>query len=141
LYEIRLMPTYITSNNAPPRAQGGTATSSRSIAPTRAGQPAFFQLVPVAVVLPAGSIGVAYSETITAQGGTAPYSYALSTGSLPPGLALSSSGVISGTPTAAGTYSFSVGVTDANLFQGYQNFSITIATASSGGGGNWGWIG
>ena len=131
------MTTFITSNNAPPTPGGGQAVPSQNIAPTRAGLPAYFQLVLVAVVLPGGSIGAAYSETISAQGGTAPYVFTLS-GSLPPGLALSSSGVISGTPTTAGTYSFAVEVTDANLFQGFQNFSITI---SPGGGGNWGWIG
>jgi hypothetical protein len=49
--------------------------------------------------LPPGTDRVAYSQTITASGGTAPYTYTVA-GSIPPGLTLSSSGILSGTPTA-----------------------------------------
>jgi hypothetical protein len=49
--------------------------------------------------LPNGQVGVAYNATLTAQGGTTPYSWSLSSGTLPPNLSLSSAGVISGTPT------------------------------------------
>src|SRR5277367_4166312 len=52
--------------------------------------------------LPNGQVGVAYSQTLTATGGTAPYTWALTTGTLPAGLAFSTStGAITGTPTAA----------------------------------------
>ena len=50
--------------------------------------------------------------TLVANGGTLPYTWSLAGGTLPTGLTLSSSGVISGTPTAAGTFSFTVRVTD-----------------------------
>jgi hypothetical protein len=67
--------------------------------------------------LPAGSVSVgggAYPSTaLSATGGTGPYTWALSTGNLPTGLTLSSSGMISGTPTTAGTFSFTVTVTDS----------------------------
>jgi len=50
--------------------------------------------------LPSGSVGTAYSQTVTASGGTAPYTYSISNGKLPDGLILgSSTGEISGTPT------------------------------------------
>ena len=65
---------------------------------------------------PSGSVGDAYSYAYTVGGGTAPLTVALSPGSgpLPPGLTLSSAGVLSGTPTTVGSYSWEVRVTDAN---------------------------
>jgi hypothetical protein len=55
---------------------------------------------------------VPYSQTLVATGGITPYTYSLTAGSLPPGLSLSSTGAISGTPTAVGASSFTVTVTD-----------------------------
>lgn len=61
-------------------------------------------------------VGVPYSATCTAAGGTAPYNWAIVAGSLPPGLALSSttgtSVTVNGTPTTIGAYSYAVQVTD-----------------------------
>lgn len=62
--------------------------------------------------LPNGQIGIAYSATLSAAGGTAPYTWSVASGSLPPGLSLSSSGLISGTPAGVGTSRFTVQVTD-----------------------------
>jgi hypothetical protein len=55
--------------------------------------------------LPDASYGSAYTpaQTLTATGGTAPYTFSVTTGSLPPGMSLSTAGVLSGTPTAAGS--------------------------------------
>jgi hypothetical protein len=65
--------------------------------------------------LPSATVNTAYSATLAATGGTAPYTFSLAANtSLPAGLTLSATGVISGTPTAAGTTSFSVDVTDAS---------------------------
>jgi hypothetical protein len=56
-----------------------------------------------------------YSSTIVVSGGVTPYTFALASGSLPPGLTLNpNTGVISGSPTATGTYSFAVQVTDSS---------------------------
>jgi hypothetical protein len=64
--------------------------------------------------LPAGSLGSTYSATVTGNGGTQPYSWSLSAGTLPAGLVLSaSSGSISGTPTAAGTFTFTLQLRDS----------------------------
>ncbi len=63
--------------------------------------------------LPTGTVGTAYSATLTASGGTPPYSWQVTSGSLPGGLALASDGVVSGTPTVAGTSAFSVQVADS----------------------------
>ena len=64
--------------------------------------------------LPAAVEGQNYSQTLQASGGTAPYKWSLNPGgSLPVGLTLSDSGVISGTPTEAGSFSISVSVSDS----------------------------
>lgn len=91
---------------------------------------------PVAQSLPLGTTGVLYSVTISASGGTSPYTFALVSGALPPGLSLNpATGVISGTPTTIGGYTFTIAVTDFNGSVGNQSFAITIiAPAASGGG-------
>ena len=63
---------------------------------------------------PSGTIGAVYSYAYTPTGGTAPLVVSLWSGTLPTGLTLSSTGVLSGTPTVAGSYSWVVRVTDAN---------------------------
>ena len=63
--------------------------------------------------LPSASVGVAYSQSLAAQAGDGSYSWSLSSGTLPTGLTLSTQGVVSGTPTVAGTSNFSVQVTSA----------------------------
>ena len=75
------------------------------------------QSVPLAIgttSLPNGVVNVAYTVTLAAGGGILPYTWSIVDGSLPPGLTLSpSSGDITGTPTVAGTFSFTVQVRDA----------------------------
>jgi hypothetical protein len=86
--------------------------------------------------LPGGTIGVSYSQTLAATGGTPPYSgWTVSSGSLPAGLSLTASnGMITGTPTTAGTSSFSVTVTDsASMTSSPQALSIVISVAGVGG--------
>ena len=81
-----------------------------------------------------GQVKLAYSATLAATGGTPPYSWAISSGQLPIGLLLApSTGVISGTPTAAGSASFSVEVTDKTGATATANLNIQIAAASSSG--------
>jgi hypothetical protein len=61
-----------------------------------------------------GQVGQPYLSSVVAAGGTPPYTYSISAGSLPPGLTLNSStGVIGGTPSAAGPYSYTAKVTDS----------------------------
>src|SRR5690606_34012418 len=77
-----------------------------------------------------GTQGVAYSHTYTAVG-NAPITFAVTSGSLPPGLTLSSAGVISGTPTTAGTYTGQVTASNGISPNATQSFSITIAPAAA----------
>jgi len=67
----------------------------------------------VTTSLPGVTIGVPYSQQLVATGGVLPYVWSLDSGTLPAGLSLSSSGLISGTPTALGTSNFVVRVTDS----------------------------
>ena len=83
--------------------------------------------------LPGGTIGTAYSATLTASYGTPPYSWSLANGSgpLPPGLALAGNGIISGTPTTTGTYPFTVQVTDSNMNTATKALSVVVSTQGS----------
>ena len=62
--------------------------------------------------LPTAVINVPYSVTLRAAGGTPPYTWGMASGTLPPGLSISSGGVISGTPTTLGSTIFKIQVTD-----------------------------
>jgi Peptidase A4 family len=69
----------------------------------------------VVTPLPSAAAGSPYSATLVATGGTSPYVWSIASGSLPAGLSLSTTGAITGTPTAVGETSFSVLATDATL--------------------------
>lgn len=66
-----------------------------------------------AAALPLALLGTIYNTALVGRYGTSPYSFALTSGSLPAGVTLSSSGVLVGTATAMGTYSFGVTMTDS----------------------------
>ena len=74
-----------------------------------------------------GIVGAVYSASLAASGGTEPYAWSVSAGSLPAGLTLNpSSGVISGTPTTAGVSDFTATVTDATNQTATRQLRITI---------------
>jgi hypothetical protein len=87
---------------------------------------------PTVTVTPAtladGIVGTAYTKTISASGGTAPYAYTVTGGSLPPTLSLNpATGVLSGIPTAAGTFNFTITATDIYGCSGSQAYTVTMA--------------
>ena len=84
--------------------------------------------------LPNATLGVPYSRTLTASGGTAPYAFGLAGGSgpLPPGITLNSNGLLSGTPTQVGAFGFTVQASDSAGNSQILGLSITVgATAGS----------
>jgi CSLREA domain-containing protein len=81
--------------------------------------------------LPSPTVGMAYSQTLSASGGIAPYSYSISTGALPTGLTLSTTGVLSGTATIAGTLNFTVTAKDSDSFTATKVYSIAVARQAS----------
>lgn len=108
-------------------ANSNTGTKSLSIAISSAAQP------PTVTTssLPGATVGTAYSSTLAASGGTTPYTWSITSGSLPAGLSLTaSSGAISGTPTASGTSSFTVQVKDAANNTGTKSLSITVGAST-----------
>jgi hypothetical protein len=100
-----------------------TATADRTLVANFAPCPAI-AIDPVA--LPNGLPGTAYpDQTLTAGGGTSPYTFAISSGSLPPGLTLTSA-VLSGTPTTGGSFTFTITATDANGCADFRTYTVQI---------------
>lgn len=84
---------------------------------------------------PGGTVGTPYSTTLQASGGTGPYTFSIASGALPAGLTLNAAtGVISGTPSAAGASAFTAQVRDAggNTASGPFTIAVTAGTGSSG---------
>ncbi len=79
--------------------------------------------------LPAGALNIAYAQTLSASGGIAPYSYAVTAGALPAGLTLGTTGKIAGTPTAAGTFTVAITATDASKGTGPYHGTLTYTLA------------
>jgi hypothetical protein len=107
---------------------------SATLTETVASQP---NVTPIAITtssLPSGVVGTVYNARLTASGGTPPYVWNLVEGTLPSGLTLSSTGYVTGTPSAAGTSGFMVQVKDsaASPQAASSTDNITIASVSGG---------
>ncbi|GAB2664454.1 putative Ig domain-containing protein [Arenimonas aestuarii] len=81
--------------------------------------------------LASGTVASPYSQALAAAGGSAPYTFSLISGSLPPGMSLSAAGLLSGTPTAGGSFAFTVSATDNGVFPGPYSGSRTYALTIS----------
>jgi len=105
----------------------GTTTSSTTsylVAPA--------PTITTASPLPNGNTAGVYNQTLVATGGSgAGYVWSLFSGSLPNGITLSSGGVLSGTPTPAGTFNFTVKVTDSATRSATKAFAFTISTQTA----------
>ncbi|MEI9851085.1 MAG: putative Ig domain-containing protein [Sphingomonas sp.] len=78
--------------------------------------------------LPGGTVDVPYGTAFSTSGGTAPYSYQLTAGALPAGLSLTTGGTLSGTPTAAGNFAFTVTTSDGagTPLTAARNYTMTV---------------
>jgi hypothetical protein len=84
-----------------------------------------------ATLLP-GQVGTAYNQSLTGSSGQSPYTFTVSSGALPPGLTLTSNGSITGTPTTAGAFSFTVTATDSTSptpFTDGQTYTLFVNPA------------
>jgi uncharacterized protein (TIGR03437 family) len=99
--------TITTQASSPPQIPGGGGTAQ--------------------VTLASGTVSAPYSQTLSATGGTPPYSWSVLGGGLPKGLSLSSAGILSGTPKQAGAFEFTIEVTDNAGLTATSVFALTIA--------------
>ena len=112
---------------------GGTATKELILTISPVGAPVTITSLSL---LPAGTVGTAYSTTLAASGGTGALSWSKVSGALPTGLSLDqSTSQISGTPTTAGISTFTIRVQDSSTPQQSDEQAFTLAIISSGGGG------
>ena len=119
-------------------AKGATASAALSIniaaAATTTPTPTAVSITSSA--LPSGVVSTDYATTLAATGGTTPYTWSLKgcSGTCNANLTLSQAGVLSGTPTTAGSGTYSVGVTDSTGQTASANLSLTIAAAPTNSG-------
>jgi hypothetical protein len=118
----------------PPTCTLTTTTSPQTVTVTFSSGGGGITITPS--TLPAGTIGAAYGQTLQVSGGTAPYHFTISTGTLPAGLNLgATTGTIAGVPTGpAGTSTVTVTVTDSSSptpLTGSATFAVTIGAADS----------
>lgn len=108
----------------------GMASLPPALAPISISNPTPLPVCTVGDLVESGGspqVGTAYSATVSATGGSGHFGFSISSGTLPTGLALSGAGVISGTPSAAGTFTFTVRATDSEFFITCdKQFSLTV---------------
>ena len=90
---------------------------------------------PYVPVLPDATQGVPYNFQLTGRAGCTPYTFTVSSGALPPGIQLQSSGLMNGTATQAGTWNFYLDLGDNCGFHSQRSFTLTVikkVTVTSG---------
>ncbi|HEV2415591.1 MAG TPA: Ig domain-containing protein [Candidatus Dormibacteraeota bacterium] len=117
-------PSGTASTSPTPSASASPSTSALPTAPLQASSPPFH----------GGEVGVAYGAVaLAATGGRAPYSWGVFSGALPAGMTLGNDGSVSGTPTTAGNFSFTIQVKDAGDSTASIPVTIGIAPALTAG--------
>lgn len=101
-------------------ASEGAAPTTASIAPS---------------TLPNGTIGTAYSQSVTVSGLSPPYTVRVTQGALPSGLSLSLGGALTGTPTTPGSFAFTISAfTSSGTYVAFRDYVVTVSTRSRGRG-------
>ena len=114
--------------SVPTTTRPPATTTTRSPATTTTTRPVP-PLVVETNVLAAATVGSGFEAALVATGGQRPHTWQMAGGLLPPGLALSSAGRISGTPQAAGQFAFSVRVSDGSGRSATASFAVTTVNA------------
>lgn len=86
--------------------------------------------ITTATPLPGGTVALPYALPFTASGGTAPYTWTRTSGTLPAGLTLSATGILGGTPSTAGTYTFRIQATDSAAVTAVKDFTLAVRPLS-----------
>jgi hypothetical protein len=111
-------------------ACGASAPGSANTSPTTTSGTNSNPQLTVSATLPAASVGSSYKATVTVTGGTSPYAFSVASGGLPQGVLLAAdSGAISGTPSASGTFSFAISVSDSKGLSKQQPLQITVSSS------------
>jgi len=122
----------ISSGGLATAVNTGSTTISAALGTVTGSTTLTVQATPLAITttaLPNGSLNAIYTATLAASGGVTPYTWSIDSGALPTGLSLAgSTGVLSGTPTATGTFNFTARVTAANGQSATKPLSITVST-------------
>ena len=122
----------INSTGLATAVNAGSTTISATLGAVTGNTTLTVQMTPLTILttsLPDGYLNVASTILMNASGGTTPYTWSIASGALPTGVSLASNtGVISGTPTATGTFNFSVRVTGANGQSATKTFNIIVTT-------------
>ncbi|MCD9087349.1 Ig-like domain-containing protein [Stenotrophomonas sp. SY1] len=146
-------PLSVTVGTMPSGLGFDTATGTLSGTPTSAGTVAFMiaasdsngstsvvQSYTLTVAAPTLSLspgtlpnavqGTTYNQTLSTTGGSAPYTYAITSGAAPTGLVLSLGGVLIGTPTVTGSFTFAITATDAHGFTAGRSYNVVTNPAA-----------
>ena len=117
----------------------GLTIASATSSPTTPSSPTSPLAVTSPSTLPSGTVSATYNASLTATGGTTPYTWGMKgcSGICDPNLTFSQTGVFSGTPAKSGSSTYSIGVTDANGQTASASLSLTIAAATSSSGANY----
>jgi hypothetical protein len=127
---IQGVPSTVTTSNVTITVTDSSATKTSAAYTLAIGAPPP-PILTLGASVPVAVANTSYSSAVTISGGTAPYTFSLASGSMPAGLTLSPTGAVTGTPTASGSFYFSVHAVDSSFTQGsvYANVAITVADA------------
>jgi Putative Ig domain len=120
-------PTTVGTSSFTVEARDGSGQTARKSFSITIEPPLPLLITNLSDQLAPGTVGSAYQIQLFANGGIRPYSWSTVAGQLPPGLSLSSSGGISGTPVRAGTFAFSARAMDQSGAQATRQFSIAVS--------------
>jgi hypothetical protein len=108
------------------------ALNAATVRVTVQGQPAEAQLAIETNSLAAPIVGSPYSAALNASGGQTPYRWTIASGTLPPGLTLSSTGTVIGMPSQTGSFNFVADVSDSANQHATQSYSLLVAANATG---------